>query len=49
MNARITMPTRPLLGHKRGRYIPAQDTDIRITLEKFLRLMRLKERANASF
>lgn len=47
MTPRITLPTRPLLGHKRGRYVPAQDTDIRITLEKFRRLQRLKERANA--
>jgi hypothetical protein len=45
--SRITNPTRPITGHKPHRYVPAASTDIRITFEKFRRLIRLQERANA--
>jgi hypothetical protein len=43
---KLGTPTRSLTDqHKPARYVPAANTDIRATLEKFRRLERMKARA----
>jgi len=43
---KLVTPTRSLTDqHKPARYVPAANTDIRATLEKFRRLERMKARA----
>jgi len=37
-----TLPTRPL-NSKKFRYVPASKTDVRVTFEKFRRLIRLQQ------
>ena len=44
---RTTTPSRSLVGPKPARYVNAASTDIRRTFEKWRRLQRMQQRAQA--